>query len=72
MATTPDTAASSITELTPEERDAVDIGDYKYGFSNDDSASNYAFKAEKGLNEEIVRANPGVADDHLRRDCGRN
>ncbi len=56
MAVTPDTAAAKLTELSKEEQEAVAMGDYKYGFSNDDSASNYTFKAEKGLNEEIVRA----------------
>ena len=30
----------------------VNLDDYKYGFS---VPENYAFKAEKGLNEEIVR-----------------
>src|SRR5688572_10747175 len=44
-----------VTELTEAEADAVAMGDYKYGWSNDDSAGNYAFKSEKGLNEAVIR-----------------
>ncbi|MCW2922833.1 MAG: sufB [Thermoleophilia bacterium] len=43
------------TELTEAEADAVAMGDYKYGWSNDDSASNYHFKSERGLTEQTVR-----------------
>ena len=49
------TAPVSTTELTEAEADAVAMGDYKYGWSNDDSASNYAFKSERGLSEQTVR-----------------
>ena len=55
MSTTPDTQARNLTELTPEEAEAVAIGEYKYGFAKDDSAEAYAFKSRKGLNEEIIR-----------------
>ncbi len=55
MTTAPDTSTRSRTELTPEEAEAVDIGEYKYGFAKDDSASAYAFKSQKGLNTEIIR-----------------
>jgi Fe-S cluster assembly protein SufB len=46
---------TSITELTEAESDAVAMGDYKYGWSNDDSAENYAFKSGRGLNEDVIR-----------------
>jgi len=46
---------ATTTALTPEEADATAMGDYKYGFSNDDSASNYAFKSKKGLDEDTIR-----------------
>ena len=54
MATEPRTPVGT-TELTEAEADAVAMGDYKYGWSNDDSASNYAFKSERGLSEQTVR-----------------
>jgi Fe-S cluster assembly protein SufB len=53
--TDPITPVAPITELTEAEADAVAMGDYKYGWSNDDSASNYAFKSERGLTEQTVR-----------------
>ncbi|MEO6867809.1 MAG: Fe-S cluster assembly protein SufB [Gaiellales bacterium] len=31
------------------------MGDYKYGWSNDDSPEAYAFKSEKGLDEALIR-----------------
>ncbi|MCW2973238.1 MAG: sufB [Thermoleophilia bacterium] len=46
---------ASDTELTAAEQDAVEIGDYKYGWSKDDSAGAYAFKSAKGLSEQVVR-----------------
>ncbi|MCW2960604.1 MAG: sufB, partial [Thermoleophilia bacterium] len=55
MTLEPAAAAGTLTDLTDAEKDAVEIGDYKYGFSNDDSASNYAFKSAKGLSEQTVR-----------------
>ena len=48
-------AAGSLTELTESEQDAVEIGDYKFGWSKDDSAEAYAFKSAKGLSEQVVR-----------------
>ncbi len=41
------------TDLTPEEAEAVDIGDYKYGWSKPE---NYVFKAEPGIDAEKVAA----------------
>lgn len=49
------TDTATTTTLTPQEQDAVDIGEYKYGFHNDDSAENYVFKSERGLSEEVIR-----------------
>ncbi len=41
------------TELTPKERDAVAIGEYKYGFHDD--VTQPFFKSRRGLDEQIVR-----------------
>ena len=49
-------AAGTITELTDAEADAVEIGEYKYGWAKDDSAGAYAFKSEKGLDEAVIRS----------------
>ena len=53
MATTaaPDTELRPTT-LTPDEVEATDIGDYKYGFSKPED---YVFKAQRGLSEQVVR-----------------
>ena len=40
------------TELTQEEREAVAIGDYKYGFHDDIEA---VFRTRRGLDEDVVR-----------------
>lgn len=42
-----------LTTLTPEEAEATAIGDYKYGFS---VPEDYVFKAQRGLNEDVVRS----------------
>jgi Fe-S cluster assembly protein SufB len=50
------TEALPKTKLTDAEREATDIGEYKYGFSSPDGAEDYVFKSERGLTEEIVRS----------------
>ena len=42
----------SETELTPEEREAVAIGDYKYGFHDEVTS---VFPTRRGLDRDVVR-----------------
>jgi Fe-S cluster assembly protein SufB len=42
----------SETELTPEEREAVAIGDYKYGFHDEVTS---VFPTRRGLDPDVVR-----------------
>lgn len=52
---TDNTQGGTLTKLTEAEAEAVDMGEYKYGWAKDDSPDAYVFKSEKGLSEAVIR-----------------